>query len=161
MKELRESCRSYQTLKTRVEEVSAKREKLSEQIASYRRQLTDELQRYYPSVLQTDLRQGIQTLITDATAYGELCDKQQAMFRDNANLNMRARELNEEIQNTLVKYEAYDSQAEPNLCLQKLRKRFDAYKEATDHAEYYDQAYRGILPHHEDGFRSQACIRTA
>lgn len=145
VKELRESCRSYQTLKTRVEEVSAKREKLSEQIASYRRQLTDELQRYYPSVLQTDLRQGIQTLITDATAYGELCDKQQAMFRDNANLNMRARELNEEIQNTLVKYEAYDSQAEPNLCLQKLRKRFDAYKEATDHAEYYDQAYTVAL----------------
>ena len=67
------------------------------------------------------------------------------MFRDNANLNMRARELNEEIQNTLVKYEAYDSQAEPNLCLQKLRKRFDAYKEATDHAEYYDQAYTVAL----------------
>ncbi len=145
VKELRESCRRYRTLKARVEEVSAEREKLSEQITSYRRQLTNELQCYYPSVLQADLRQGIQTLITDATAYEELRDKQQAMQRDNANFNMRARELNGEIQNTLVKYEAYDSQVEPNLCLQKLRKRFEAYKEATDHAEYYAQAYDEAL----------------
>ena len=141
VKELRESCRKYQTLMAEVQEVTAKRESLNRKIESYRAQIVPVLHKYYPVELPGDLRQGIRELSGEVRAYQELTAKKQAMLEDNAEHQARADVLTEEIREILISYSALDQTLPYDICLRNLRKRFDGYKEATERLAHYTQDF--------------------
>lgn len=145
VKELRESCSKYRTLMTEVKEVTKKREALNEKIESCRAQIVPVLHIYYPIAMPSDLRQGIRELSSEVRAYRELTVKKQAMLEGNAEYQVRANVLTEEIRRILRSYSALDRTLPYNICLRNLRKRFDGYREAAERLAHYTQDFESTL----------------
>ena len=141
VQELRNNSRKYEELKTERENVKARKEELDNKINSYRTQLITFLHPYYPLELPEDLRQGVRNLENEIKNYESLKAKKDAMLEQNVALQKNAGELKEEIQNILKNYNALDQTQSCDLCLSKLRKRFDAYKEAAERVTRYKQDY--------------------
>lgn len=139
VKELRDRCNKYSVLMAEVKDVTKKREALNEKIENCRAQIMPILHTYYPVELPSDLRQGIRKLSSEIAAYLELTAKKQAMVEDNVEHQARANVLTEEIRRTLLSYGALDRTMPYNICLRNLRKRFDEYKEASEHLARYTQ----------------------
>lgn len=139
--ELRESRRKYQALMDEADEVTAKCEALKQKIESCREQIVPVLHKYYPVELPSDLREGIRKLSSEVRDYRELAAKKQAMLNGNAEYQARAAELTEEICGILLSYSALDQNLPYDSCLRNLRKRFEGYREATEHLARYTKDF--------------------
>lgn len=138
---LRESRSKYQTLTAEAQAVAEKRKALNEKIENCRAQIIPVLHKYYPVELPHDLRQGIRELSGEVAAYQDLTAKKQAMLEGHAEYQARADALTSEIRKILLLYHALDQTLPYDTCLRNLRKRFDGYKEATEHVARYTQDF--------------------
>lgn len=141
VQELRENRHKYEELKTERENVKAQKDDLDHKINGYRSQLIAFLHPYYPLELPENLREGVRNLENEMKTYESLKAKKDAMREQNVELQKSAGELKEEIQNILKKYNALDQTLSCDLCLSKLRKRFEAYKGAAERVARYKQDY--------------------
>ncbi len=139
--DLRESRRSYEMLNDNMKRLMNKRAELSDEIKDCRTQVIQLLSRYYSVELPTDLRQGIHKLSLDKESYMELRQKKQKLIQDDKGYQKSLNDLTLQIQRILNKYDCLDSQYSFNQCLQRLRKRFEAYKVSYERVIHYNHDY--------------------
>ncbi len=145
VQELRDSSRKYKDLIEENDNVMSKKDELNKKIDGYRSKISLLLRQYYPVELSSDLRQRIRDLDNEINTYKELKTKKCVILEGNAKYQACADEVTKEIQNILNTYNALDETLEFDICLRKLRKRFEQYKEASGRMNHYDHDYESAL----------------
>lgn len=137
VEELKKSVNHYNRLVEEANQIAKKRSDISKKIETYRKQIVDLLQNYYPLELPVDLRQGIRELSSDVEDFRTLKRKEQAIKKDT--IEEQVQELTKQIQEILITYKAFSSSISVRQCLQELRKRFEIYKECSERVENFSR----------------------
>lgn len=126
----------YSTLKYRLREQDAGKERLSAEITACRNELLQALAPYDPEPI-TDAAAGIRRLISDAREYSRLQRKLQRMKEENAGAAQRRAALMDELEEILNRYDALLPGSTVPASVQQLRNRFDRYREAAIRVENF------------------------